>query len=316
VSETPQNRSWLRKNERPSRFLAVAVATMALIGFALVGALSVVHAIDSSAAPMKIPLATPLKGPGIVALEQKVTQMLHPGYGSIQAKPTKTTSGNWAGYALTATAGTILESFGGWNVPTISCGTLGVYGVGINDNWVGIDGFNNGEVEQGGTLGYCSGVGATPVYYTWWEFYPYNSVQFYGSTVSAGDLIDAYVLYDPTVSTYTITIEDLSNSANSFFVYGNPSSGPDASAECISESLVGEGYDLPNYGTTTFDICNAEVNGYYNGIGGLPHGAGATVYSITQYGPVSGKKEQTVGSLHSAFGWKDTLFTITWHKYD
>ena len=54
--------------------------------------------------------------------------------------------------------------------------------------WDGLDGFNNGRVEQGGTEAWCYN-GAGPFYDTWWEEFPVNNVQDVGTTVKAGDKI-------------------------------------------------------------------------------------------------------------------------------
>ncbi len=256
---------------------------------------------------------------GAEKVPASLAAQLH-GYGTL-----KWTSTNWGGYAANATAGTVLEAYAEWIVPAISCAS---HNPSLADQWVGIDGFNDGTVEQGGTYEYCVSAHSGPYYWTWFEFYPYESIVSVSSTVAAGDLMQAYILYNPYISisgysgVYTIVVEDDSNNASSFAVQGNPSqcdasgcqSGPDQSAECISESLVGQGLKLPDYGTTTFYTCDAEINGYFAGIGGLPHGAHATVNEITTVGFDSGKTQQAVSKL-STFDYKYDYFTITWKRY-
>ncbi|MGA9839034.1 MAG: G1 family glutamic endopeptidase [Thermoplasmata archaeon] len=234
-------------------------------------------------------------------------------------------SGNWAGYANTATSGSIYEVTAEWNVPTVTCGETS--GFTYQVSWVGIDGYGTGTVEQAGSLSYCSSPGATPVYYDWWEFYPYNSVQLV-STVGAGDFLQAYILYNPAASyngvagIYTLQVGDTDDQAASFQVTGNPTvcdsngceTGVDGSAECISEApgVNGGIAKLSDYGTTTFYACADTVGSTFAGIGS--HGSHVTNYVIDQIGGVSGKTIQKTGPLSSYFFGKSD-FTITWHGY-
>ncbi|PMP60290.1 MAG: hypothetical protein C0172_02160 [Caldisphaera sp.] len=56
----------------------------------------------------------------------------------------KTSSYNWAGYALSSTSGSFKEVNASFIVPQISCTKQTTY-VAI---WVGLDGFNDNTVEQ------------------------------------------------------------------------------------------------------------------------------------------------------------------------
>jgi hypothetical protein len=295
----------------------VAVAAMGILGFGVAGAFLVGTTVATHARGGAETAAGAL---GVAqAIPGSLSANLH---GHMAAK---TTSTNWGGYVDSASAGTILEAYGEWQVPSIGCS---VYPA-IQDNWVGIDGFNSSTVEQGGTYGYCNSAGAGPYYWTWWEFFPYNGIQSVSSSVAAGNWIQAYILYNPyfcysgTCGVYTITIDDLSNSAASFSVQGNPTTcdstgcegGSDVNAECISESLVDQGYYLPDYASTTFTTCDASINGYWSGIGGLPHGAGAVVFEVTTYGYLSGLKQQTISTL-TTYDYKRDHFKITWKEYD
>ena len=306
----------LRGANRPPAYLALAVAVMAVAGFGIAGALAVGSAVANQ--------VTKTLGSPVQLNAEKVTPqmsaLLH-GYGKV----TKTTSTNWGGYAdVASTVNVTLEAFAEYFVPTINCDAYPA----INDNWVGIDGFASGTVEQAGTYGYCTSAGAGPYYYDWFEFYPYEGI-YTVNAVSPGDLIQAYVLYNPYISVggnygiYTLIVDDISNPSASFSVQGNPStcnsagceSGPDTGAECISESLTDQGYYLPDYGTTTFYSCDAEINGHFTGIGGFPSSAHVTTYSITTHGYDSGKVQQKVSKL-GTFDYKDDYFTITWKQYD
>jgi hypothetical protein len=61
-------------------------------------------------------------------------------------------------------------------------------------NWAGLDGFNNGTVEQDGTFAFCGGRNhMKPVYIAWYELFPAASVTVF--PVRAGDTISASVRY-------------------------------------------------------------------------------------------------------------------------
>lgn len=79
----------------------------------------------------------------------------------------------------------------------------------ITSDWVGLDGFNSGTVEQDGTLEWC--FEGTPTYYTWYEMYPNNTVTV-GSTLQPGDKIAASVTR--TGTTYKLTVVDSTTSGN------------------------------------------------------------------------------------------------------
>ncbi len=311
--------SWRGKDKRSSPLLALAVATMAIAGFGVAGAVALGTVLASEVTHVSgSPAAAPL-------LAEKITpQMSALLHGYLKHSVHQSTSSNWAGYADTATGGTILEVLGEWRVPTINCD---VYPA-IADNWVGIDGFSDTPVEQGGTYEYCNSDGGGPYYWDWFEFYPYES-SVAVNEVYAGDLIQAYVLYNPytceggVCGIYSIIVEDLSHPSADILVQGNPSvcnssgwceTGPDESAECISESLVGEGDYLADYGTTKFISCDASINGYWAGIGGLPSGAHATTYEITTYDSANLVEQKPSGL--KTYDYKDDQFTITWKEYD
>jgi hypothetical protein len=82
----------------------------------------------------------------------------------------------------------------------------------------------------------------------------------------------------------------------------------------FGESLVSQGYYLPDYVSTTFVSCDVEIHGHYSGIGGLPSTV-ATVYHITTYGYTSDRLQQKVSGL-TTFDYKHDHFTITWKRYD
>ena len=60
--------------------------------------------------------------------------------------PTNSCSLNWAGYAITSSAGSVTLVSGSFTVPTVSCSSSNAFAA----FWVGIDGFNDNTVEQTG----------------------------------------------------------------------------------------------------------------------------------------------------------------------
>jgi hypothetical protein len=302
-----------RTTGRHAALGVVAIAALAIAGFALAGVVGV-----AAASPVRLSLApTTTATPGVPAIEHSIGS---PG-GATRAV-TDTSSTNWAGYAdtvPTADYGKVTEVLGEWKVPKVTCPSDEPA---IQDNWVGIDGFATDTVEQGGTIVECSTAGAAAADFDWYEFYPYEDVITVKS-VSPGDSMEGIVTYTASTGVFKITIDDLTHTGDSFSYTGNPKtcnssgceSGSDSGPECISESLTGEGYYLPDYGTTTFTTCQAWISGDHAGIGGLPSGAHATVYAITQDSPVTGKVQQSVGALKTNL-YKDDEFTITWHSLE
>ncbi len=149
---------------------------------------------------------------------------------------TNASSYNWAGYAdVSSTAGTFTKASGSWTVPAITCTAEDR----ITSEWVGLDGFNDGTVEQDGTSSQC--FQGTALYYTWYEIYPAGAIEV-GTSVAAGDSISASVTRSGT--SYTLSLTDSTHTANSFNQTATCSASTclDESAEFITER--------PSYATT------------------------------------------------------------------
>ena len=143
---------------------------------------------------------------------------------------------NWAGYAdLSATHGAFTKVSGAWAVPKLTCTKEDR----ITSEWVGLDGFNDGTVEQDGTSSQC--FEGTPVYYSWYEMYPSGTVEV-GTSVAAGDSVSASVTRSG--ANYTLKLTDSTHPANSFSEAASCSTSTclDTSAEWIAER--------PAYATT------------------------------------------------------------------
>ena len=170
------------------------------------------------------------------------------------------TSRNWDGYITYASSeSTDFSAVAAtWIQPSVTCEAKGAWTV----FWVGLDGWFNDTVEQGGTQAECGSVGGTAAYSMWWEMYPTNSIQ----TVLAihpGDKITASVKFAKATSEYTIKVKD-ATSGKSFTRQEQCASGlvcDRNSADVITEDVghyPGSGYfPLADYGTMGYT--NAKV---------------------------------------------------------
>jgi hypothetical protein len=154
-------------------------------------------------------------------------------------------STNWSGYADTGSS--FSKVTGNWSEPGASCSSSTTYAA----FWVGIDGYSSDTVEQDGTLIEC--YDRTAYQYSWWEMYPTNDIQVVGESVSPGDSIGASVVRSG--DSYTLSLTDSSNSANSFTTTQNCSDCANSSAEWIAEApcCTSSGGILPlaDFGTWT-----------------------------------------------------------------
>jgi len=236
---------------------------------------------------------------------------------------------NWAGYVDDpSSSGQIYEVRAEWSVPTIvKCAEAS--GTAVEVMWIGIDGWTNGNVSQAGTMSYCSAPGATPAYYDWWEFYPYNDIQVVADS-SANAFVSAYILYNPyecvdqKCGVYTLELYDVDNGVN-FVVTGGAwvcssgvcEGGPDANAECISEAPSGFGHPLytplAHYKSAKFLGCAATIGSHFSGIGNP--GSGVTVDQVDQCNYTACTRDlQVTSGLSTSYYTKDT-FSMTWKSY-
>jgi hypothetical protein len=173
----------------------------------------------------------------------RVDQMPHPsGVGTAAASSFGWASLNWSGYAVTGTNFTGVT--GSWTVPTVTASR----GFAYSASWVGIDGFNNGNLIQTGTE-QDTLFGITR-YYAWWEILPAAETQITAFTVKPGDKMTASITKGS--SGWTIKISDSRSGSFSIVkAYG----GPATSAEWIEEApeVGGSIATLAHYGETTFD---------------------------------------------------------------
>lgn len=115
------------------------------------------------------------------------------------------TSRNWDGYVTyDAARSTDFDHVSAtWVQPTVICETNDAWTV----FWVGLDGWFDGTVEQGGSSARCGTAGTVPTYKLWWEMYPTNAITTV-LKISAGDTVHASVTYDPSTSAFVIHVKD------------------------------------------------------------------------------------------------------------
>ena len=150
---------------------------------------------------------------------------------------------NWSGYAVTNETHSVKFVDASWTVSAVA----GAVGTKCPDPeftwldasfWVGIDGFNNGYVEQTGTSSDC--VYGQVEYYPWYEFYPALSYPLPSADVIyPGDIMYAYVNYtNPPY--FGIWLQDKSPAHAWYFsLYGTNKGAPRDSAEWITEAAYG-----------------------------------------------------------------------------
>ncbi|HLI14641.1 MAG TPA: G1 family glutamic endopeptidase [Acidimicrobiales bacterium] len=192
------------------------------------------------------------------------------------------TSSNWSGYAVTPAtgpAGPYTSVSASWTVPTLVPSRRATYSAA----WVGIDGFDNGELIQTGTeQDYYRGAQHDAVWWTTNEAgfaeQPFTTLSCSACsfTVSPGDRVQASIV-ETSADTWTVTVADLTTGVSGTAT-GISHVGAGASAEWIVEdpALSVNGRTsrlapLADYGTTSFD--DALVNG---GPPGLVAGAAAS----------------------------------------
>jgi hypothetical protein len=202
-------------------------------------------------------------------------------------KLTHATSSNWAGWDNTG--GTYTSVSASWVQPAITCAKRETSYASF---WIGLDGDGSNSVEQTGSEGDCNH--GTPVYYSWYEFYPAYPVN-YSNTVRPGDHFSSTVTYSG--GKYTLVLTD-STQGWSHTTTGTAPSGLNKSAEVIAEAPSSNRGVLPlaNFGTMSFT--NATVNGAALGTVPAPQKITMTGRNYTK---------AAVSNLTS-----NTAFSVTW----
>jgi len=206
-------------------------------------------------------------------------------------------SANWSGYADSESASsTISYVSGDWTMPAVHCPPAPYQNQdAFLANWVGIDGFTNGTVEQLGTAAQCF-EGVT-YYYVWYEMYPAGTVEegtaaCINNNVNCpepGDRVSASVSVASAGSgenNYTLKLIDHTRPQESFSVTQQcaASTCADASGEWIVERpavLPAFGVQilpLADFGKTSFSSGDVVSGGKPSSIQGFQDGP---VYDIS-----------------------------------
>jgi hypothetical protein len=201
------------------------------------------------------------------------------------------TSTNWAGWDNVGSTYTTVSA--SWVQPAVTCGSRETS---YSSFWVGLDGDGSNSVEQTGSEADCNR--GTPVYYSWYEFYPAYPVN-YSSTVRPGDHFTAKVTYTGSGS-YTLVLSDTTRGW-SHTKTGSAPSAQNASAEVIAEAPSSNTGVLPlaNFGSVKFT--GATVNG-------SPLGTVPTPQKITM--ATRSYTKAAVSNLTN-----NNTFTVTWKHH-
>jgi hypothetical protein len=219
---------------------------------------------------------------------------------------TNYTSNNWDGYfATAANEGTDFTAVSAtWTQAAVTCGGTAQQWAGF---WVGMDGWWNDVVEQGGSEAQC--INGSPQYNVWWEMYPFNAIQT-GFAIHAGDTIKGSVTYVPSTQMFDIAVKDVTtgqtlteNTPCQSGQQGCPRTSADIISEDITNLGTGQLFPLPDYGTETYT--SASVTNTSGHTGSLSDSA----WQLGDVTEVSGGvTKQTTSALNSA----GTSFTTTW----
>jgi hypothetical protein len=207
---------------------------------------------------------------------------------AVRGSSAQFTSRNWDGYITYLSSedtdfNTVQAT---WTEPTVTCPKKNAWTV----FWVGLDGWYNGTVEQGGSSARC--MGGVPKYTVWWEMFPTVAVTNV-FTIRAGDKITASVNYKPGTATFVIVVTD-DTTSRSFTE--NEKCASDLTCERNSADVIAEDvgkfgsdsyFPLADYGTMEFKKASvADVNGNSGGISNsnwlnaaVTESSGATTYA-------------------------------------
>jgi Peptidase A4 family len=225
---------------------------------------------------------------------------------------------NWGGYVDYNASYLVTKVVGTWTVPVI----VGARGGTCPDaqktwddhsDWVGIDGFMDGTVEQTGTASDC--FYGQVAYYPWYEFYPAGSEAFPAAdVVNGGDLMVGEVNYvGPSEGgpVFTTTLTDLSQ----HWSFTSPATAvPGAemnSAEWISESAYYDGFlGLTQVQHVAFSDAYATINGVTHSVGNW--GSNVQWLTMVDYAWSPGTGLTYVKAYPSALSQFGSGFSVTW----
>jgi hypothetical protein len=191
-----------------------------------------------------------------------------------------------------------------WVQPVVHCQAAQAWTV----FWIGLDGWFDGTVEQGGSSAYCPTKNGAPQYTLWWEMFPTNSIQSVMAT-KAGDTITSTVTYKPATKKFVIFVKDVTTgkSFTKTEACGSGQTCNRSSTDVITEDVgrfgSGNYFPLANYGTMHYTQAGATDIAGHSGSLSSTHWTNA---AITEAG--GGITYATVSALASG----GTSFATTW----
>jgi Peptidase A4 family/MrcB-like, N-terminal domain len=172
---------------------------------------------------------------------------------------TEVQSANWSGFAdsqPTSSTSTFSSASGTWVIPRITCATRPYQNSDVFiANWVGLDGFADGTVEQLGSGAQC--YEDTTFYYVWYEMYPQGMVE-EGTAAcindnvdcpQPGDVVSASVTVTPGSAgqdNYVLSLTDHSNPQESFST--DQSCAANTCLDTSAEWIIERPATLPPFG--------------------------------------------------------------------
>jgi hypothetical protein len=178
-------------------------------------------------------------------------------------------SSDWSGYSVASDLNNpqsqVTSISASWTVPTVSVSIGNSYSV----IWIGVGGQFDDTLIQAGTE--QDSINGRATYWAWYELLPNDAVTIDSLVISPGDRVNASIsLKDPTMSTWSIEINDFTNgrSFNETLVYDSSM----LSAEWIVEKPIvnNRAVALANFGQVTFTDCRAIVGGKAGTISSFP----------------------------------------------
>jgi Peptidase A4 family len=203
------------------------------------------------------------------------------------------TSDNWSGYALESASDPFKVNnttvFSEFFVP-IGQQAFGTCSSSYDwsSQWIGIDGFNSGDVLQAGTEvdASCSGGKTTPFYAAWYEWAPNPEVRITGLPVAPGDLMGIQVWYtsaSPHGHAYLINYTTQKSTTIGFNAPNGTTLAGDSVEWIMERTTVNGGLpNLTNYVGDSFNFAWAYQGSKYFYPGSSP---GETIYNISMICP-------------------------------
>lgn len=178
----------------------------------------------------------------------------------------KGTSNNWCGYVAAKNLthpipGSVTAVYGTWIVPQVMAPSQANTKNTYSSLWIGIDGYNNGTVEQIGTAHEWHNGKA--VHYAWFEMYPNAAFEITGFPLNPGDSISATIEYKGN-NVFQMTLANNTRKVQTTVptVYTTSSDAVRACAEWIAEAPYMNGIlPLAHFSPVPFSRCIATITG-------------------------------------------------------